>query len=203
MIDVIIATCKSLSTLKDQIVELLDKGNYNVIPTCQVGSAAYNRNYGLDKSQSDIVIMIDDDVFGLRSGWAERLTSPLSDFSVLAVSARLMGKKINGIMDYSKPGLMTCQNYNLDQPLLEVGYLPTTCVAFRKTELRFHEGFRGSGFEDTHFFWQMEKNNPGGKFFICNHVRVNHKNEQKSQKEYWAANAALFKKLTGGAKWHG
>lgn len=205
MINIIIATYKSAEEINPLVQEIQREthSDYRLILTCQKDSAAVNRNYGLDRAESEIVIMIDDDTFGYKCDWEKNLIEPLKDINILAVSARLMGKTFRGQVDYTKPGLVTCQNYDINKPVVEVKYIPTTCVAFRKTDLRFHEGFKGSGFEDTYFFWQLQKRNINGKLVIYNEVKIKHKNEKKNQIEYWIENTNLWNKLTNKAKWHG
>lgn len=206
MISIIIPTTKRREEIESLVQEIKEKTKieYEIVFTCTAGSAAENRNSGLDMAVGDPVIMVDDDVFDLPHGWADSLIKLLGK-NVGAVSARLMGKmdRFSNI-DYTKPGLMTPQNNDMTKDFIEVDYyMPTTCVAFHKTDLRFNPDFKGSGYEDTYFFWQMKKRQSRCKFIINNKCQVKHRNEKKNQIEHWSENGVLFSRLTHGAKWHG
>jgi len=187
MHDIIIPTCKTeqeISALLEAI-KLTATGNYNLIVMSGPNrSAAQNRNAGLDRAPSKAVIMIDDDIRNMPEGWNEKLLAYLGP-DVAIVSARLM--KVTG-----EPGPMVGSNYSLDPETVEAEELPTACIAFRKTELRFDENFKGSGFEDNDFCRQMS-----GTFIIANRVKVTHINEAKNQGgDNWLFNEAYYK-----AKW--
>jgi len=179
MIDIIIPTCKPANKVSGLVKEITATAgvDFKIIPTCFNVSASTNRNYGLNQSISEIVIMIDDDICGLFSGWAGKLIQPLFlDKDIVMISARLMKSK-------NKLGVMMNITVDLSNEIVEVPerMLPSACIAFRKSELRFDEAYIGAGFEDTDFCMQMRNKYPNGKFLIHNGVPVIHKNEMKNQ----------------------
>lgn len=193
--DIIIPTIKDRETISPLVCDV-EGWSYpcKVIPTCQNMSAAKQRNYGLDQATTDIVIMIDDDVMGFSLNWWSRLIQPLiDDDSILMVSARLM-------RDNGEYGAMMFPG-DVAGKVCEVEAVPTACCAFRNNGMRFHEGFRKSGFEDTWFCHCLKRQMPGGKIVINNEVRIVHINEEKGQREEYAHNKALFDELMQTGKW--
>ena len=189
MIDIIIPTCKTEEEIRPLLdgIDIYSTGEYDVIiasaPQC---SAAENRNAGLDLSEAPYVIMMDDDITNLCPGWNEDLIRELKlQKDVSIVSARLM-------KDESTPGPTMANNYNLESPFIYIQKTPTACIAFRKTDIRFDENFKGSGFEDDDFCRRM-----GGKIIIDNRVKVIHKNEMKNQRENWKHNKEYFESKWG------
>ena len=59
--------------------------------------------------------------------------------------------------------------------------LPTALIAFRKTHVRFDEGFVGSGYEDTAWMNEMNIAYPNKRMVINNECRLIHINEEKGQ----------------------
>jgi FkbM family methyltransferase len=76
--------------------------------------------------------------------------------------------------------------------ITEVPRVPTAAIAFRKTELRFCELYKHSGFEDDHFCAEMQERFPAGKIVINNRCKLIHINEQKGQSEGWEENKKIF-----------
>jgi glycosyltransferase involved in cell wall biosynthesis len=140
-------------------------------------SASVNRNYCLDRSNAEYIVMLDDDITGFTYGWADRLVKTLFDNTdVVMVSARLMN-------DDGTFGTMMDIAPNLDDIIQVVDhrYLPSACIAFRRdTRLRFDENFIGSGWEDTDFCDTMHKLYPNGLFVINNKIQLIHRNEMKN-----------------------
>ncbi len=156
-----------------------------LIYTCLNSSAAVNRNYGLSQvKDNEMVIMIDDDIRGFYTNWYQDLILPLQDSSIAYVSARLMTRD-------NKPGVcMDLDGSDLTTPIIDVAGIPTSCVAFRKTSLRFNEAYLGSGFEDTQFSWEMKKL---GRIVVTNSCKIFHLNERKNQDGvYWRHNRIIF-----------
>lgn len=187
--DIIIPTCKiDISALLNELKSL----NAHIIVSSNPSfSAAQNRNLGLNRSTSDYIIMLDDDVSNFQANftpcWHLELIHPLiDDPKISIVSARLMKA------DNKTPAPMMSNNYDLTTPLIEVKKVPTACIAFRKTNIRFDENFLGSGFEDDDFCRQM-----GPKIVINNLVKAIHKNEMKRQETFWEQNRAYFIKKWG------
>ncbi len=192
-IDIIIPTIKSYNEIKDQIqeIEKHTKENHNIIATCQKVSASKNRNIGLKKAKSDIVIMLDDDIIGFFNKWINRLLYAFQDNDVYIASARLM--KPNG--NYAIMNGNTLENR---QGIFGIsggkdGCLPSAAIAFRKTNIRFDENYIGSGFEDTDFMYQYRQKFNPCKFVICNRCQLIHKHEKKNQGgDYFIHNRDYF-----------
>ncbi|MBW1923793.1 MAG: radical SAM protein [Deltaproteobacteria bacterium] len=174
--DIIIPVYEPGPACRRLLQEIVEKSvpPYNLIMVSRRQSAARNRNAGLDRSRSPYVIMCDDDIEDLPSGWNRELIRVLRENrDVLAVSARLMNPD-------GKPGPNSANNFDMSSPLVRVSMIPTACCIFRKTDLRFDERFIRAGWEDTDFFTQMEDRG-GGVFAVANTVRVVHKNEEKNR----------------------
>ncbi len=178
MIDVIIPTCKTQLSLAYELHDMLvaDGCRARVRATCQQGSAAYNRNWGLNQATADCVIMVDDDVCQFPAGWVHQLADVLllNPYCIM-VSARLMNDDgtLGPMLRNGPPGPLGGWTY--------VDALPTACIAFRNDGLRFDENFIGSGWEDDDFCAQLRRKYPKGTFIINEDVRVVHRNEMKNQ----------------------
>src|SRR3989344_650556 len=181
MLTICIPTYKTEQDVQEQLQDIkrtVATTDVEVFASCQEGSAAYNRNYCLNKAFGDLIIMLDDDITGFFPRWDEILIKPLiTDDLVSIVSARLMN--VDGT-----PGPMMYDNRRQ-----EPGYysslckiVPTTCIAFRKTSMRFDEKYVG-GFEDTDFCKQMEFAFPKKQTVITNDCRLIHLNERKRQEK--------------------
>jgi glycosyltransferase involved in cell wall biosynthesis len=178
MIDILIPTNKPLKKLTRQINDIKKtvSNEYTISPTCFNVSSPVNRNYSLIHSTSDIVIMIDDDIWGFFPGWADKLIEPFSGSNVVMVSARLMKTK-------TAYGVMMDIPVDISKPIVESPHdmLPSACIAFRNDGTRFDENYIGAGFEDTDFCKQLNLKYLQGKFVIHNEVKLIHKNEMKNQ----------------------
>ena len=187
--DILIPTIHPRNRISPQISQIEETvKDSNIILSGFKVSASTNRNYCLNKSNSEIVIMMDDDMTGFYKGWAENLIKPLEDPDVIMVSARLLDV-------YGNPGVMVGNNYDMSDPITEVDgrELPTACIAFRKSNIRFNECFIGSGFEDNRFCHVMGLLNPSGKFVINNEVSLVHINEKKNQLgQFWNYNKNYY-----------
>lgn len=199
MIDIIIPTLKTLDLIKDEIDEI-ESNTYTphrIIATCQPESAAWNRNFGLEIANSNIIIMADDDMTGFFPGWDVALIEPLlQDPKVCMVSARLM------TMD-GKVGPNCASSYDLYPEWIYVktrkdSVMPSACIAFINKGLRFDIAYIGSGWEDTDFCFQYLQLDPTYKFVINNNCKLIHKNEMKNQ---WEDNLFERNKQTFYNKW--
>jgi glycosyltransferase involved in cell wall biosynthesis len=196
-IDIIIATCKPLSALVKEMYEIRKTAacEMRIIPTCLQESASVNRNYGLDKAETDIIIMMDDDISGLPNGWDLTLVETLvHEQQCVMVSPRLITPDgCPGLMLGHPPPLMKGEWWEV--PDRE---LPTACIAIRKNDLRFDEIYEGSGWEDTDMCAQLRQEYPEGKFIVNSYVKVIHHNEMKNQGgEIFERNKARFFKKWG------
>ncbi len=196
MYSIIIPTLLNREDLSELInnVKEATVGKYELIVTSQQVSAACNRNIGLEKAKYPIIIMIDDDIRSLPKGWNITLAEPVVEDKdgVVMTSARLLDK--NG-----RPGMMTEFSADMNTPYVEMAYLPSACIAFRKDDTRFDEGYIGSGFEDTDFCMQLKRQYPNKKFLLNNKVKVVHLNERKNQVgSNWIRNQNFF-----AQKWQG
>lgn len=189
--DIIIPTCKPIDKLDSLIKEIKATTNperVSVILASSLGSAAKNRNDGLDKATAPFVCMIDDDVEKLEVGWCDKLVATLEHYeSASLVSARLMRPD-------GSPGVMCANVYEPVADIQHEPHLPTACIAFYNTHKRFDETFIGSGFEDNDWCNQL-----GGNCLIDNSVKVVHRNEAKNQSgSIWQFNQDYFGKKTSG-----
>jgi len=200
MIDIIIPTCKEYKDVESQIAELVQNTEieYKLIVTCQKASSSWNRNFGLNCSNAEYIIMIDDDIFGFKKGWAATLIDTLQDQSICMVSGRCMMP--DGV---SMAPVGHCE-YRMDPEIIDIprlkeGILPSSIIAFRKTHLRFDINIIGAGFEDADICFQMYEYFKGEKRFVVNNkCKVIHTNERKGyggRKEYKTFDAEVNKKV--------
>jgi glycosyltransferase involved in cell wall biosynthesis len=186
--DIIIPTCKTQYEIAPLVCNLegFSQG-CRLIATSMPVSAAKNRNEGLRHAQSDIVIMLDDDIAGFFDGWWKELIRPLQeDPGIVMVSARLL-------MQNGDIGAMMFGGDAKAQGTTEVPRVPTACIAFRNEGLSFDEKFKGSGYEDDDFCAQLIRKHPYGRVVINNAVRLIHMNEEKNQHgEYATHNCGVF-----------
>ena len=202
-IDICIPTLLDDDQVVPQMAEI-DRNTltpHRIIASCQNVSAAMNRNFCLQWANSEIIISLDDDTERFEPGWETRLIRPLLEIpDAMIVSARLMTAD-------NKPGPNCADNYDLGpEPwreanhLVEVfqrhdGYIgiPTACIAFRKTPVRFDERFQGSGWEDAQFNFYMKRLMPQGRCFINNACRLVHANHMVNQGgDNWKHNSELY-----------
>lgn len=184
--DIIIATYKTPAEVAPLVNEI-EGFSYpcRVLATCQKASSPVNRNMGLDWAEAGYVIMVDDDIAGFYEGWENDMIAPMvADPNIIMVSARLTNR-------VGENGVMMFQG-DTRALLSVVPRVPTACIAFHNTELRFDEEFQGSGFEDDDFHAQLSREHPYGRTVINNRVRLIHLNEQKEQGRYFAQNKAHF-----------
>ncbi len=172
----------------------------NVIVTNATGSAAVNRNIGLERCATtigDSMIMVDDDMERFPMGWARRLLEVLNNHpKCVMVSPQLA--RPNG-----KPGLMIGGVHIQREGVTAARErrLPTACVAIRRNNLRFDENYMGSGFEDDDYCAQLRMCCPNAQFLVCHDLWIVHRNEMKNQ-DYpdgpnWEHNKALYKRKWG------
>lgn len=183
--DIILVTNKKPTKMMPKLKILDDtvEGREFLIYSGIDASASVNRNHGLDRVESDIFIMMDDDIDGFYSGWVNDLVTPmLKDESIIVTSARLLKE------DGTK-GFMMGDNKNYSPGVHEAekttykGYyrIPTACLAIRKNDLRFDEGFIGSGYEDTDFLNRLNVAFPHMKMVINNDCQLIHYNNMTKQ----------------------
>lgn len=186
-IDILIPSCKILLELRPLYEEIQKNtsGEFRlIIAPCPLYNAAQNRNLCLNLSHAGYIIMMDDDITGLYPSWNKYLIRELkAEPSISLVSARLIRR--DGTL-----AAMMSSAYNLQGHIEEVKKVPTSCVAFRKTNIRFDENFKGSGFEDDAFCLAM-----GPRIIIDNRVKVIHLNEMKRQQENWEYNKRYFEEI--------
>jgi len=170
MVDIIIPTIRTEEEIATLISEIKNSVIYelNLIVVSGNRSAAKNRNIGLDKAKADFIIMCDDDIKKLPSGWDRDLIDALKQTGASMVGARLFNP--DGALQVTN-----YRNFDLSKDLVEVEIMITACCAFKNSALRFDENYMGSGYEDTDFCRQL-----GGRFFVANKVKIVHKNEHKN-----------------------
>ncbi len=202
MIDVIIPTCKSLDELVTSygapLVDEVDRTAgcpVNVIATCKPVSASANRNLGLDQAESEVRLMIDDDIESMQHGWVEKMVEVMRDYpECVMLTVELFDLK-------GGRGLMAGGPPRGDRGVSVVPSrkLLTACIAIRKwpDHIRFDEEFIGSGFEDDDISAQLRQEYPDGTWMICHDVRVVHANEMKGQAAPFEINKRHFQEKWG------
>jgi len=188
--DIIIPTCKKHGTFTELVKQInKTRRTYGATHfTCRNESAAVNRNFGLNNTFADLIIMVDDDTGCFQDGWDKKLLMPLwENESIIMTSARLINE--DGSLAYTM-----AENYDMASELVYCNKIPTACVGFRRTHLRFDENFIGSGFEDDDFCRQMLCEYGHDKYFaIVNGCEIIHYNEAKNQRgKYWEHNKKHF-----------
>ena len=200
MIDIIFVTHKTDEATMQRFEEVrasLDPLKHSLIFTGQPASASINRNYGLAIAQSDIIVMLDDDMRGFYEGWVDDLIKPLEDDRVILVSARLLNPD-GSIGSCMGAGGLPVEGVCEANRSAYRGYfrLPTACIAFRKNPLRFNEGFVGSGYEDSAFMNDLCVRYPGKIFVVNNNCKLIHENRQVRQGgKFWEHNHKLYMSL--------
>lgn len=195
-VDVIIPTCRTQPEIADLAAEILATAGLPVrlIPTCEPVCAAKNRNIGLGLADSEVRIMLDDDITGFPDGWARQLVETMATHpECVMVSPQLV--RPNG--EYGI--MMGCQvgrPIGTGSKVVDGPYLLTACIAIRQDRLRFDEQFVGSGWEDNDYCCQQNALHPGCIRMINHDVQVVHRNEMKNQKDQFTANRQYFQ-----AKW--
>lgn len=193
-LDILIPTLKPLRDIRPLIDEIRCNTvtPHRIIASCQNTSAARNRNFCLEASRGDILIMVDDDITEFCINWETRLLKPFADdFNVCMVSARL-------VRHDGQPGPMCCGRQPLTPRWVTVHprkdcVIPSAAIAFRNYGLRFDESFIGSGWEDNDFCFQYLKQDERSLFLIANDCRLIHKNEMKNQNDgYFNRNRRTF-----------
>jgi len=189
-VDIIIPTCRPAAAIQALIREIagtrLTGGQ--IILTCFDASAAVNRNIGLERAGTEIVIMVDDDVERFPRGWDEVLARVRAERpSVVMASARLLRPdgadgQMLGNPERRSSGLVVVPRREL----------PTACVAIRNDGTQFSERFAGSGWEDTDFCARLRGLHPAGEFVVVCDVAVVHRNEMKAQAAPFERNRSAY-----------
>lgn len=207
-IDIVIPTEKSwddLGPTTRAIAAFCGLANKYVHVTGYRGSAAYNRNRGLDAATSDPIIMLDDDIEGFPENWARDLLDTFAKYpNCVMLSPQLLrpdGSQafMMGMDELFHPG---------GPPDTGVTVLPsqkllTACVVIRRNSLRFDEGFVGSGYEDLAYCDDLRQLYPDGSWMVDHDVKVVHRNEMKNQSgEFYEKNRAYYaaRKSKGSVK---
>jgi len=166
-----------------------------IITTCQDASAAVNRNYGLERARSEVVIQVDDDIRGFYPGWWKRLIKPLEAGDVSMVSARLLQKD-------GSPGPMMFGNQpDTGVDVESVPAVPTACCAHLNDGIRFDERFIKSGYEDTMFCQEVRHRYFDRTIVINNKCTIVHLHEAQGQAETEAYNRAVYQKALQEKGW--
>lgn len=167
-----------------------------IIVTSQNSSASVNRNYGLNNSESEILVMMDDDITGFYDGWLSDLVEPMfKDNTIIIASARMLKE------DGSYGPMMGGNVMPKDKGVFDVvpsGYMNyrrvcTACIAIRKNRIRFDENFIGSGYEDTDYMNSISASYPDKRIVVNNNCKLIHLNEMKNQGgKYWKHNKKYY-----------
>lgn len=196
-VDVIIPTLKQPHEVVDLVEDIEQTAGMpvRVYATCQQASASVNRNAGLSWSESDPLIMCDDDITGFPDGWAKTLSEAiLARPDCMMMAARLMRPDgtFGFMMGWDGRGERDGIFATSDKKLC------TACIVMRRTDLRFEEGLIGSGYEDNDICYQIQAAYPNAEFCVHCGVQVVHKNEMKNQRGHnWTHNQAFMQKKWG------
>ena len=208
LIDIVIPTEKSWDDLRPMtraISVTCGLANKYVHVTGYRGSAAYNRNRGLGAATSNPLIMLDDDIEQFPENWARDLLDTFSRYpNCIMLSPQLLNPD-------GSPGFMMGmdEQFHPEGPpdtgvtVLPSQMLLTACVVIRRNDLRFDEGFVGSGYEDRAYCDDLRKMYPDGQWIVDHDVKLVHRNEQKNQQgEFAEKNRAYYagRKSKGSVK---
>ncbi len=177
---ILIPSCKEDHEVENMVGEILNLDrDLEVIYACNKASAAINRNIcldiGNDECHPEYVVMIDDDITDFFPGWSELLVKPLEDPEILYVSARLLN-------EFKRPQMVMGFTSNVSNALVPVTIAPSAAIAFRNDGVRFCEEYKGSGFEDSDFHFQLkEKYGYDKRVVVNNKVKLTHLHEMKNQ----------------------
>lgn len=190
-IDIIIPSCKTEYECRGQLdqIKITRKTKGDIIFTGLKESASKNRNYGLEQSSSDIVIMLDDDIIGFYEGWDLDLIKYLDPIKCRFIAGRLLDTNSQlGPMN----GVIRSLDH-LDYYKADGNEVPTAVCAFYKEDIRFDENYIGSGFEDTDYCRQIMKKYPESEVRINNICKLIHTHEMKNQSgKYMIHNKEYF-----------
>ncbi len=181
-VKVLIPSIKTAEELQSQIDTINETtgGEVDVLPICGDASAAANRNRALRclEEKDNIFIMMDDDITNFYQGWHVDLLKPMTENeSIIICSARLRSK--NGAFQNAMG-----MNELPFLPVLQLAQgklITTACIAIRKNEIIFDQGFIGSGFEDTDYSKQIGQKYPDQQIVVNNSCILTHLNEAKNQ----------------------
>lgn len=208
LVSIVIPTLKTPDGIVGQLNEIRSKKTnfeYELFAGSHTPlSAAGNRNWCLDRSKGDIVIMMDDDMKGFYDNWVDDLITPLIEgkdkYNIM--SARLLqkngqvGPQLGNNGKYEAHGDMEVAIHCEATGLNIVG---SACISFfREDGIRFDEHYRGSTYEDTDFCMEYNKQFPNRKVFINNKCRIIHLGEGKGRgskrglRDNWKFNKEYF-----------
>lgn len=181
-------TIKQLAEVQDRIDEIkrTATGDYEVIiHSSEGGGVAENRNACLKVAKGEYIIFVDDDLYEYPLGWNEALVGALQSVQgVIMVGPRLLNMD-GGVQSTNS------QNSNTGPNFVPVRVIPGACMAYRKNDLVFDEGYKKWGWEDPDFQLQLKKKTPGN-VIICNTVKIKHKNEVKNMYAHFDENKKRF-----------
>lgn len=193
-VDIIIPTFKPYNEIQGMVkeIEKTCEMAHDIIATCLPYSASVNRNFGLLCADSNIIIMVDDDIRGFFKGWDYELLLPFSiDPNLCVVSARL-------ITNEGEIAPTCSGNYDISKDYIYIekqrdAVMPSSAIAFKNKGIKFDDNYIGSGWEDTDFFFEFSLRYPNCKFMINNKVQLIHLNEMKgNQREHFEKNKQYF-----------
>lgn len=194
MISICLITIKTIPEIEGRIEELNKhtSGDYELILIQNPnGGVAENRNKALQQSKGDIIIFVDDDLYGYFNGWMDILIEKLKeDKNILMVGPRLLNSDGHTQKTISK-------NDDVVTDYIRVDFIPGACMAYRKNNLLFNEQYKNWGMEDVEFQIELKKQNPNGKILLCNQVKLFHINEMKRHLDFGIQNKELFKRKWG------
>jgi hypothetical protein len=173
---VAVPTCRPREDIQSLLANIRGAEPYlgdRLIASCLIGeSASVNRNWCLDRCETDVIVMVDDDVSGFPRLFAHELVETLlANQDHAMVSAKLLDKNGEMFMGGNIPNDPTGLSISRDH------WLPTACVAMYAHRRKFDEGLPMG--EDVDYCWQRKNDFPKSLFVVANEILVRHANEEK------------------------
>lgn len=208
-ISICIPSIKTTAELSDQIIDIAKNTfdssyrNYELVTVCKKQSAAKNRNECIEKAKYNLIIMMDDDIFGFFPEWASLLIKPLIEnpdkYNI--ISARLLHENLE-----IAPALGDCGSKEIKEKYqkaihtekTQLNIVCSACIAFYKSGIIFDENYQGGGaYEDSDFAMAYSEIFYNRINILNNECKLIHKMEAKNRgdgRSYWKHNRDYFNK---------
>lgn len=197
MISITIPTLKDNSDQLEELRPYLTSvhGPVELVVVTKQQSAAKNRNLCLDRASYDLIVMMDDDVYGFHEGWLDELVRPIIEspntYSIISARFRnpLTGVYQGTLGDCGKRKPFGDLQIAIQSRATRLQLVCSACIAFRKSAgIRFDEEYDGAVYEDTDFCMQMRVKYPQRNIAFNNQCVLEHRCEQKRR---WDANGTV------------
>jgi glycosyltransferase involved in cell wall biosynthesis len=205
----------TIPTIKDDVqdqIDLIEKNtdkdiNWELVVVQNKASASINRNLCIERAKGDVIVMIDDDIFGFYDGWIKCFISPMinNPDKISMITPRLINKEgvLSGQLGDNGKKVIPEEDYttaiHTDETKLNI--IGSSCIAFFKNDIRFDEGYPGATYEDGDFCMQFNKAFPEKKIVINNKCKMIHLDEGKGRKNKKGENIPSYNKKFFATKW--